>query len=213
MSYYPMMLDLRGRRCLVVGGGNIARHKVDALADAGAVVTVVAPEVLPMPAGVTVITRPFQPEDLDGVRFVIAATDNTAVNAEVAQACETRGLWVNVVDEPALCSVILPSVVRRGAFVLAISTGGASPTFARRLREQLEREFGPEYGEFVDLLAGLRRAWEPRAKAARLPDARRKQAWEAVLDLPLLEWIRDDQRGTAEAAAKEILDHALLDAG
>ncbi len=209
MSYYPVMLDLRGRRCLVVGGGKVARHKVDALVEAGAAVTVVAPAVQPMPDGVTVHARPFQQDDLAGARFVIAATDQPEVNAAVAAACEARGIWVNVADAPALCSAILPAVVRRGAFVLAISTGGASPAFARKLRERLAAEFGPEYGELVDLLAALRRAWEPRAKAARLPGARRTQAWDAVLDLPLLDWLRAGDRAAAEAAAWQVLDAAL----
>jgi precorrin-2 dehydrogenase/sirohydrochlorin ferrochelatase len=210
---YPVFLDLRGKRCVVVGGGQVARRKVESLVEAGAEVTVVAPRVEGMPVGVRVIARAFKPDDLDGARFVIAATDDPRVNAEVANAADTRGIWVNAVDDPVNCTVILPAVVRRGAFVLAISTGGSSPAFARRLRERLEREFGPEYGEFVSLLWTLRRAWEPRAKAAGLPNPARQRAWETVLDLPLLDWLREGDRAQAEREATRILKAALRDHG
>lgn len=206
---YPVFLDLRGKRCVVVGGGQVARRKVESLVEAGAEVTVVAPLVEQMPAGVRVFARAFRPDDLDHARLVVAATDDPGVNSQVAAAAEARGVWVNAVDDPAHCTVILPAVIRRGAFVLAISTGGASPAFARRLRERLEREFGPEYGEFVSLLWTFRRAWEPRAKAAGLTGPARQRAWEQVLDLPLLEWLRQGDRERAEREISGILEAAL----
>lgn len=208
-NYYPVFLDLRGKRCVVVGGGQVALRKVEGLAEAGAAVTVIAPQVGDMPDGVTVLRRAYHSGDIDGAMLVIAATDDEQVNAQVAHEAEARSIWVNVVDDPPHCTVVLPSVVRRGALCIAISTGGASPTFARQLRERLEGEFGPEYGVLVDFLRTLRNAWEPRAKARHLPGAARKRAWEQVLDLPLLEWLRDGDVGKAERAAHEVLDMAL----
>jgi len=208
-SYYPVFLDLRGRRVLIVGGGGIAQRKAEGLVAAGAEVMVVAPEALPMPPEVTVHLRRFDPADTDGAFFIIAATDDRAVNTAVAQAAEAHGILVNVVDTPDECSVILPAVVRRGEFCLAISTGGASPTFARRIKERLETEFVEEYGTLVDLLRELRQTWEPQFKAANLPAKTRKDAWERVLDLPLLEWMREGEVEDARAAAEGILQAAL----
>ena len=207
--YYPIMLDLRGKRCVVIGGGQVALRKVEGLVEAGAEVTVIAPNLLPMPAAVTVVQRAYQPGDIAGAMLVIAATDDRQQNERVAREAEARRIWVNVADDPTNCSVIFPSVVRRGALCLAIATGGASPAFARRLRERLEGEFGPEYGALVELLHALRRAWEPRAKAARLPGAARQQAWEEVLNLPLLDWLRAGDVAAAERAAQTVLNAAL----
>jgi len=208
--YYPVYLDLMGRRCLVVGGGQVALRKVEGLLEAGAEVTVIAPEVAAaMPEEVTVIRRPFHPADLDGVMLVIAATNDEQVNWQVAKEAEDCGILVNVVDDPPNCSFILPSVVRRGALCIAISTGGASPTLARRLREQLETEFGPEYAQLIELMHTLRLAWEPRAKVAGLPGAARKNAWEQVLNLPLLDWLRNGDVERAAQAAHAVLNAAL----
>jgi len=208
-SYYPVFLDLRGRRCVVVGGGEVARRKVESLLAAGAEVTVVAPRGDAMPPGVTVVPRTFQSADLDGAFFVISATNDRDVNSAVAAEAEARGILVNVVDVPAESSVILPAVVRRGEFVLAVSTGGASPALARRLRERLETEFGEEYGALIAFLKALRQAWESCYKAEGIPNSARKAAWEKVLDLPLLDWLREGRRQEAKEAAEEILAQAL----
>jgi precorrin-2 dehydrogenase / sirohydrochlorin ferrochelatase len=207
--YYPVFLDLRGRRCLVVGGGKVARRKVEGLLEAGARITVVAPCIEPMPEGVELVQREVKADDLDGMMYVIAATDNREVNAMVAHEAAVRGIWTNVVDDPELCTVILPAVVRRGAFCLAISTGGAGPVLARRLRERLEREFGEEYATLVNLLWRLRQDWEPRALATGLPGDQRREAWERVLELPLLHWLSDGEAQHAEDTAAALLEAVL----
>lgn len=207
--YFPIMLDLRGKRCLVVGAGKVALRKVESLLEAGADVVVVAPDGVPMPEGITMRRRPFETADADGAWLIIAATADRVVNAAVARAADERRIWVNVVDVPDESTVIMPAVVRRGALCLALSTAGASPAFIKRLRKQLEGEFGPEYGVLLELLRALRRSWEPRAKAAGLPDDTRREAWERVIDLPLLEWLRAGDRAAAEAAANAILEQAL----
>ena len=137
--------------------------------EAGAEVTVVAPECLPMPERVTVALRPFADGDLQGVALAVAASDDRALNARIARLARERGVWVNVVDEPGDGDLVLPAVVRRGVLRIAVSTGGASPALARRLRQRLDAEFGPEWGELTDLLGHLRTEWEPRAIGGRRP--------------------------------------------
>lgn len=211
--YYAVVLDLRSRACLIIGGGAVALRKARGLIAAGADVTVVAPECLPMPDGVTVALRPFVDADLDGVALAMAATDDRELNARVARLAREHGVWVNVADDPEAGDAILPAVARRGDLQIAVSTGGASPALAQRLRARLEDEFGPEYAELVALLGALRAAWEPRAIAAGVPPAARRAAWHAVLDLPLAGMLADGGRTEAEALAQAILERVLADAG
>jgi precorrin-2 dehydrogenase/sirohydrochlorin ferrochelatase len=160
---YPInMIGLEQRRSVVVGGGNVAARKVAGLIEAGAHVTVISPALAPeletlAEAGrIIFIDRPYRRGDLAGAFLVIAATDDPAANQAVWREAEQRGCLVNVVDDPAHSNFILPAVVRRGDVSVAVSTGGASPALARRLRERLETLVGPEYGELADLLAELR---------------------------------------------------------
>ena len=206
-TYYPLMVDLRGRKCIVVGGGDVARRKVEGLLAAGASVTVVAPTCVPLPADVEVISRVFAPHDLDGAWLVIAATDDSQVNARVAEAATARCIWVNVADDPQRCTAILPAVVRRGLLCLAVSTSGASPVWATRLRDELAVQFGAEYGEMAKLLWEARQGWKERGM--HLTQAQRKRAWEAVLELPVLELIRNEQISAAKTAILSTLEHAL----
>lgn len=139
---YPVMLDLADVPVLMVGGGQVAARKVDGLLAAGAVVTVVAPEVLAEVAErVTAVRRrSYQPADLDGQRLVMTATDDPAVNAAVAADATARGVWVNSADDPANCSFILPAVARQGPVVVAVGTDGSSPALARHLRDRIASE-------------------------------------------------------------------------
>lgn len=206
--YYPIFLDLQDQPCLVVGGGLIALRKVEGLLEAGARVRVVAPEILPMPEGIESIARVFEPSDLEGMRLVIAATDDRNVNAAVAQQARARGLFVNAVDDPIECSFILPALVRRGDLVLAISTGGQSPILARRIKEQLEAHFGPEYAELTALLGRLRRTWLEDPRTAPLTFDQRREVWEDILDLPLVEWMKAGHLEELEATVRERLEAA-----
>lgn len=207
--YYLAALNLRGRRCLVAGGGAVARRKAEGLLAAGADVLVVAPEVGDMPDGAVVERRAARLADLDGAVLAVCATDDPEANAALAREARQRGVLVNVVDDPGAGDFIVPAVLRRGALQVGVSTGGASPTLARRLRDELAAQVGNEYGELADLLAGLRSAWEPRAIAAGVPPAARHAAWHAVLDLPLLELVRDGQAAEARAQAEGVLQQPL----
>ncbi|HEX2951528.1 MAG TPA: bifunctional precorrin-2 dehydrogenase/sirohydrochlorin ferrochelatase [Armatimonadota bacterium] len=210
-SYYPICLDLRQQPCLVVGGGNVALRKVEGLLTADALVTVISPQVLTMPPSVTVLLREVTDDDIRHVTLVIAATDHHQLNAHIAEVARLRGILVNVVDAPQYCSFILPAVVRQGALQIAISTGGASPTLARKLRHELTQAYGPEYGLLVNLLWQLRRKWEPCMDAIGLPHHQRRYLWENVLQLPLLQVLRSDTISMAEQLAQSLFDETICE--
>jgi siroheme synthase-like protein len=156
-------LDLRGRRCLVVGGGSVAVEKVHGLLDCEAHVAVVAPhiddELRRLP--VRIERRAFRDDDLDGNLLVVAATDDRAVNAHVSRTAAERSLLCNVADDPELCSFILPALVRRDPIVVGVSTGGASPALAQRIRADIAELVGPEHAALARRLAALR-PWAKR---------------------------------------------------
>lgn len=158
-TWYPIFLKLSGRTCLVVGGGEVALRKAEALRDAGAAVRVVAPQAcadLLRLKNVAVDLRPYATADLDGAALVIASTDDSELNARVAADCAAQGLWCNVVDDPAHCDFILPAVMRQGPLVIAISTGGAGPAVAAKVRRDLEEQFGPAWAQWLTALADAR---------------------------------------------------------
>lgn len=207
--YYLAALDLRGRRCVVAGGGAVARRKAEGLVAAGADVLVVAPEVGEMPEGAVIERRAARLADLDGAVLAVCATDDPAANAALAREARRRGVLVNVVDDPDAGDFTVPAVLRRGALQVGVSTGGASPALARRLRDELAGHVGDEYGALAAVLAELRAAWEPRAKAAGVPPAARHAAWNAVLDMPLLDLVRAGRAAEARVQAEAVLERAL----
>lgn len=211
--YLPVFLDLRGVLCLVVGGGEVARRKVEGIRAAGGRVRVVAPECLEMPEGAELERRAFRDSDLEGVSLVFAATDDRAVNAEVARRAKARNLWVNAVDDPAECSFILPATVRRGGLVIAVSTGGQSPLLARSIKEELEERFGPEYGTLAALLGERRRAWLEDPRVEPLTYEERRSVWEEILALPLAQWLREGEEPRVLEAVDELLRRALEGSG
>jgi precorrin-2 dehydrogenase len=158
--YYMACLDLERRGCLVVGGGQVGLEKAKGLLDCGATVTVVAPQIEPDLQRLAVHWRPkhYHAADLDGQFLVVAATSNSSLNRRIFLAAEERSLLCNVVDTPELCSFILPAVYLRDPIALAVSTGGASPALAKRLRDELGGRIRQEH---VDLARRLRelRPW------------------------------------------------------
>ena len=172
-DYFPAFLDLRGRRCLVVGGGAIAARKVRGLLECGARVTVVSPTLVPELArlatmgGIEHRARPFRRTDARGATLVIAATGLAAVDDAAAGAARRRGALVNAVDRPASCDFIYGSVLRRGELQIAVSTGGRAPALAREIRRRLEAVVGPDYGVLVERVGRARHL--ARASATTLP--------------------------------------------
>ncbi len=171
-DYFPVFLDLRGRRCLVVGGGAIGERKAMALLECGARVTVVAPVVTTglaaLAAARRIIHRPrrFETRDVRDAALVIAATGSTAVDGAVTAAARRRRVLVNVVDRPAECDFIFPSVLRRGGLQIAVSTGGRSPALAREIRQALEAVVPEDYAEFVERVARARASARRSARTA-----------------------------------------------
>ncbi len=149
---YPIFLDLSGRRCVVVGGGEVANRKARKLLQARARVVVISPEIEPEleSVAVEVHRRPNREGDLEGAYLAFAATNAREVNAAVAREAKERGVPINVADKPSEGDFALPSTLRRGRLQVAVSTGGASPTLAQRIRGELEEAFGPEWAGIVE---------------------------------------------------------------
>ncbi len=162
MRYYPVFLNLKAKLCVVIGGGKVAERKVNSLLEAGAIVKVISPELTPVLKELAETgkifweKREYKKGDIEGAWLVISATNNPSVQKSVYTEAEEKKIFCNVVDVPELCSFIVPSVVKRGDLQIAISTSGASPAVARRLREQLEELFGKEYEIYLKLLKNLR---------------------------------------------------------
>ena len=156
--YYMACLDLEGRACLVVGGGQVGLEKAKSLLDCGATVTVVAPQIEPDLQRLPVRWRRkrYQAADLDGHFLVVAATSNSSLNRRIFLDADERSLLCNVVDTPELCSFILPAVYRRDPIVLAVSTGGASPALAKRLRDELGAQIEEQHVALAERLRDLR---------------------------------------------------------
>jgi uroporphyrin-III C-methyltransferase/precorrin-2 dehydrogenase/sirohydrochlorin ferrochelatase len=200
MDYLPLFTHLVGRRCVVVGGGAIALRKAGLLQRAGAKVVVIAPRILPAlqslaeQSGGAAVQRAYQTSDLDETALVIAATDDNDVNAQVSCDAQAQHIPVNVVDDPALCSVILPSIIDRSPLMIAIGSGGQSPVLARQLRAKLESTIPAAYGRLAGLVGRF------RAQAAqRFPDIdERRRFWEEVLEGPIAEFVLAGREDVAE---------------
>ncbi|MFH1169067.1 MAG: bifunctional precorrin-2 dehydrogenase/sirohydrochlorin ferrochelatase [Chloroflexota bacterium] len=202
-AYYPVFLNISRRRCLVVGGGQVALRKARALLDCGADVTVVSPDLCPELAQLAesgqmrVINREYRRGDLEGMFLAVAATDDTAANRAVAEEARRSAVLVNAVDDAAVSDFIVPSCLRRGDITIAVSTAGRSPALARKLRTRLEEEFGPEYAALAVLID------EVRAEAKRTGIASDGDGWQQALDLEKLSDLV--RRGEGEKARALLL--------
>ena len=208
MNFLPIFLDLKKRSCAVIGGGEVASRKVTLLLEAGAQVTVYAPTV-----GETIrrwtadgkvrhVEREFRPEMLDGCALVIAATDDKSVNRQVSDAAKARNIPVNVVDQPDLCTFIMPSIVDRSPVIVAVSTGGASPVLARLIRARLETLIPAGYGRLARLVASFR----DKVKQRFTHSSRRRQFWEEILQGRIADLVYSGQEQAAEKALQQRLD-------
>ena len=201
MRYYPTFFDLKGRRALLVGGGETAARKLRLLLKAEASVTLVAPEATAEVAGLAEAgridwqRRAFRPEDLDGVALVHAASDDAESDRAVAEAASAAGLPVNVVDDPESSSFIMPAIIDRDPIVIGISSGGTAPVLARRLRERIEALLPARLGQLAQFAERFREA----VKATQ-PAAARRGFWERVFDGPIARQVlAGDEHGAREA--------------
>lgn len=195
MKYYPIFLRVARRLCLVIGGGTVAEHKIQALLKSGAQVTVISPTLTPTLAAlasagqITHHCRAYADGDLRGFVLAVAATDDHALHTQIVRDARASGVLLNVVDRPELCDFIVPSIVERGDLVIATSTSGTSPALAKRIRHDLEQTFGPEYDLALQLLGRLRR----RLAGGSWTPAERRRIFATLVDSPLLEYLRAHQ--------------------
>jgi uroporphyrin-III C-methyltransferase/precorrin-2 dehydrogenase/sirohydrochlorin ferrochelatase len=206
MRYFPLFADLRGRRVLVVGGGEVAERKVRLLIEAGADVHIAAPELSPWLASrdgssVTWTATRFDPAQLAGAVLVVAATNDAAVNALVSEAARAANVFANVVDDAERSSVIVPAIVDRSPLVIAISSGGVAPVLARLVRERIEVLVDGSFGA----LAAMLERWRSRIKAA-LPDvSRRRRFYESLVRGEVARSVRDGRETDAERSLERLL--------
>ena len=191
--YYPINIDLENADCLVVGGGSVAERKVSTLLSCGARVTLVSPEVTPglremaKKGDIVYMARDYQRGDCRGMRTVIVATDSEKINREVAEEAMVGNCLVNVVDQPHISNFIVPATLIQGDLQISISTNGKSPALARRIRERLEGEFGPEYARFLELIDKVR-----KKALATIPDPeKRRELFYRIVDSDLIQLIRE----------------------
>jgi precorrin-2 dehydrogenase/sirohydrochlorin ferrochelatase len=198
LKFYPVFLHIDGKPCLVVGGGGVGERKVEDLLLAGAQVTLVSREATPALEAMAAqglirfLREDFSPGHLDGMSLVIAATNDFSTNTSVSTAAQARGLPVNIVDQPDLCSFVVPATIRRGELILAIGTGGRSPALAKKVRQNLEKLYGPEYGPYVELLGAIRE----KVLACRRDHPENLSLFTRIVSSPLLALLNSgDQEG------------------
>ncbi len=213
-SLFPMFMKLEGRRCLVVGAGRVGEPKIGGLIDTGAHVRVIALQAAETVRGwaqagkITLELRAFTAADLDGTVLAVVATASRALNGSIYREAQQRGVLCNVVDDPEYCDFYYGAVVRRGDLQIAISTNGRSPSLAQKLRQQLERQFGPGYAQWVEELGETRKLvlasdLDPAQKSELLHSLASREALKAALvesakdELTIDDSARDERRVTA----------------
>ena len=197
--YYPVFLNVKGRKCAVIGGGQVALRKVTTLLEGGAKVKVISPELCPelthlaSTKKINVLNREYRKGDLNGIFVAIAATDSSIINQQIVAEAREKSVLVNVVDDALYSDFIAPAIIRRGEITIAISTSGQSPALARKLRTKLEEEYGEEYARLGRLLG------EVRAEARKQKITVDGDGWQAAIDLDrILELIKNGEEKKAK---------------
>lgn len=208
--YYPIYVDLQNRPVLVVGGGIIAFRKVKTLLDHGAIVRIVSPKLLPElselldPVRCFWIEKEYSTSDIQDSILVFSCTDNEDVNAEVSKNANETHRLINVVDDPEKCTFIVPSILERGDLNIAVSTSGSSPIVARQIREDLEKQYGDEMKDYLDLL----KSWRKRVKSQLNPE-QKGIFWKKATNGEVLELIKngklDGAKGVIESCFRSLL--------
>ena len=207
MRYYPVNLDIRNRPCLVVGGGRVGTRKVKTLIACGAAVTVVSLRAgdalvkLAAEKAIVLKQRSYQASDVEGMFLVIGATDDESLNRRIHADAERRNLLCNIADRPEICNFVLPAIVQRGDFMIAISTAGKSPAFAKHIRKQLEAQFGQEYGQLLNLMGAIRTRL---LAAAHEPEAH-KPLFEQLIAGDLLHLVKAQEINRIDRLLERVL--------
>jgi precorrin-2 dehydrogenase/sirohydrochlorin ferrochelatase len=206
MNYYPAYLDLRDRPCLVIGGGVVAERKVLGLLEAGAEVTIISPSLtlklqdLAASGKIAHHPKKFDEKDLTNAYLVIAATDSADVNTRAAQACKKNYVLVNAVTPPEESTFIVPSIVERGELLISVSTSGTSPALSKKIRQELEAQYGKEYELFLQKFSAIR-----KRVLENIPDEQKRRAlFQAIVDSDVLDLLRQGKSDEADARMAEI---------
>ena len=212
MKYYPVNLDINGKRCLVVGGGHVGTRKVKTLLDCQAHVTVISPIVtdilqrLADNGKITLKKRGYVKTDLEEMSLVIVTTNDETLNRQIYTDAQKQHKLCNMADRPDSCNFILPSIVNRGDLVIAISTSGASPAFAKKLRKDLEKQFGEEYREFLQLMGAIRKKL---LNEKHDPEAH-KHTFEKLIDKGLLELVKKKETNKINTLLSKMFGEGYL---
>jgi precorrin-2 dehydrogenase/sirohydrochlorin ferrochelatase len=209
-KYYPVNLDITNRRCVIIGGGDVAERKAERLIECGAQVTIVSPLLTPLleerkkARQIVHVDKDYEEKTLHGAFMVIGATDRNEINAQISQDALSLGILVNIVDDPDKCNFILPSLVQQGDLSIAISTGGKSPALAKKLREDMQQQYGPEYQVLLRIMGSLRKkvltqSYAPQDNKALFVD---------LVHSDILQAIRD---GNRDLVNKIIYEHSGID--
>ena len=206
MKYYPVNLDVRDKKCLVIGGGGVGARKAETLAACGADVTVLSPAFSERcrsleSRGVRLSGKPYAKEDLAGVFLVFAATDDASLNRTIKEHAEERNILCNIADWPDGSAFTLPACVSRGDLLLTVSTAGKSPAVAKRVRRALEEQFGTEYETLLVLMGRIRE----KLLGQRRDPAAHKQQFNTLLDSGLLDLIGKGDKPAVDNLLKEVL--------
>ncbi len=207
MAYYPVFIKLDGKTALVVGGGRVAQRKIETLLEYGASVHIISKELtdklkqLVESGDIRHMGEKFENKHLDGAFLVIAATDNEKLNHEISEAAQKRGLLINTVDQPTDCNFIVPSIVKRGDLILAISTSGKSPALAKKLRKKMDGQFGSEYEPFLILMGCLRK----EVLKMGLSHNENGRIFKEIVDSDVLEALTSKDRDRVKSTLRRIL--------
>ncbi len=205
MSYYPIFVEMRGRPCVVIGGGAVGERKVEGLLQSGAHVTVISPDLterlgtLAREGAIRHLSRPYRRGDLIGCELAFVATDDAALNATIYKDAREQKVWLNAADDPAHCDFILPAVLRRDNLTMAVSTGGASPAAARAIRDELGKYLTADFAQLVQIASEARRELRERSLQ---PSG---ESWNAALQGDFRRLIREGRTQEAKMLLLENL--------
>ncbi|MCP3922099.1 MAG: bifunctional precorrin-2 dehydrogenase/sirohydrochlorin ferrochelatase [Desulfobacterales bacterium] len=211
MNYYPVNLDIKNKKCLVVGGGKVGGRKIKTLLKCGAKVSLVSPEISESVLKIentdlTIHKRDYKDSDLKGIFIVICATNNEKLNNKISIHAKERNILCNIADQPEACDFTLPSVVSRGDLIVTVSTGGKSPAFAKSIRKELDEMFGPEYADFLTIMGNIRKKLLNESKN---PDSH-KDIFEKIIQGSLLEMVKEKRVKDIDKLLLDILGEGYI---
>jgi precorrin-2 dehydrogenase / sirohydrochlorin ferrochelatase len=211
MSYFPVLLDMSGKKAVVLGGGTVARRKIETLLECGAIVQVISKSLthelqnLLERGEITHLATEFEERFITDAFVLIIATDDRDLNGRVSKIAKERNILVNTVDQPEECTFIVPSVIRRGDLIIAVSTSGKSPALAKKIRESLEELFGKEYGYFLNMMGRIRKD----LLSSGISERDRSGIFHNLVDSSILDYMRTRDMTAVKAELEKMLNISI----